>query len=523
MIDTRGPEIRITELEKNKIKLEAGNTIRIVKNNIKGNESMISLTLPEAINYIKIGEKILLNDGNVILEVLSNSSDALICEIKNDGYIKSNCSVNVPNANFNLKFLSEYDRETVKFAVLMQVDYLALSHVKDQLDVLDINDLLIELSDDHIQIISKIENKSAMEEMKGILKVSDGVMIARGDLGIELEIEKIPSIQKKIASYAKETEKICIIATEMLSTMMDNPRPTRAEVSDVANAVLDGTDAVMLSSETAIGKYPIETVNTMNKIIDEIEKEINYNDLLLEFNRKDKTDIPTAIAYSTVDSANRINASAIVCSTMSGSTAKKISHFRPSAPVIAISPIEKTVSGLTINYGIIPVKVPMLDSTDEIIEKSREVALEQMNLSKNSKIVIAGSLPFNVDYTNFVKIEEIKFSKNLVLVKVEGIDTIEIATKFKNLYLFAKREDIKLEKGAHFIVDLIGLEVYTEEGKFLGKLKEVLQPGANDVYVVKNEKNEQILIPVIPDVIKNIDIENKKIIVKLLNGLEFTK
>lgn len=410
MIDTRGPEIRITELEKNKIKLEAGNTIRIVKNNIKGNESMISLTLPEAINYIKIGEKILLNDGNVILEVLSNSSDALICEIKNDGYIKSNCSVNVPNANanFNLKFLSEYDRETVKFAVLMQVDYLALSHVKDQLDVLDINDLLIELSDDHIQIISKIENKSAMEEMKGILKVSDGVMIARGDLGIELEIEKIPSVQKKIASYAKETEKICIIATEMLSTMMDNPRPTRAEVSDVANAVLDGTDAVMLSSETAIGKYPIETVNTMNKIIDEIEKEINYNDLLLEFNRKDKTDIPTAIAYSTVDSANRINASAIVCSTMSGSTAKKISHFRPSAPVIAISPIEKTVSGLTINYGIIPVKVPMLDSTDEIIEKSREVALEQMNLSKNSKIVIAGSLPFNVDYTNFVKIEEIK-------------------------------------------------------------------------------------------------------------------
>ena len=216
MIDTRGPEIRITELEKNKIKLLAGNTIRIVKNNIKGNENMISLTLPEVINYIKVGERILLNDGNVTLEVVSNSSDAIICEIKNDGYIKSNCSVNIPKANFNLKFLSEYDRETIKFAVLMQVDYLALSHVKDQLDVLDVNDLLIELSDDHIQIISKIENKTAIEEMKGILKVSDGVMIARGDLGIELEIEKIPSIQKKIANAAKEAEKICIIATEML-------------------------------------------------------------------------------------------------------------------------------------------------------------------------------------------------------------------------------------------------------------------------------------------------------------------
>lgn len=408
MIDTRGPEIRLMELEKNKIKLEEGKTIRIIKNHIIGNENMICLTVPEVINYIRIGDKILLNDGSITLEVVSNSSDALICEIKNDGYIKSNCSVNIPNANFNIRFLSEYDRETIKFAVLMQVDYLALSHVKDQLDVLDVNDLLIELSDDHIQIISKIENKIAIDEIKSILKASDGVMIARGDLGIEIELEKIPSVQKKIATYAKETEKICIIATEMLSTMQENPRPTRAEVSDVANAVLDGTDAVMLSSETAIGKYPIETVQTMNKIIDEIEKEINYNDLLLEFNRKDKTDIPTAIAYSTVDSANRINANAIVCSTMTGLTAKKISHFRPSAPVIAISPNEKTVGGLTINYGIIPVKVPILESTDEIIEKSKEVVKENLNIESKQKIVIAGSFPVDVEYTNFLKIEEIK-------------------------------------------------------------------------------------------------------------------
>ena len=335
-------------------------------------------------------------------------NNTLICEVKNTGYIKSNCSVNIKNANFDLKFLSEYDKETIKFAVLMQVDYLALSHVKDQLDVLDINDMLIELCDDHIQIISKIENKSAIEDMERILKVSDGVMIARGDLGIELELEKIPSIQKKIASLSKKMEKICIIATEMLSTMMDNPRPTRAEVSDVANAVLDGTDAVMLSSETAIGKYPIETVNTMNKIIEEIEKEIDYNDLLLDFSRKKENDIPTTIAYSAVDCANRIYADLIVCSTVSGLTAKKISHFRPSTSIIAISPIEKTVSGLTINYGIIPIKVPMLDSTDEIINKSKEVSLKYLNKDKNSKIVIAGSFPFTVEHTNFIKIEEIK-------------------------------------------------------------------------------------------------------------------
>lgn len=409
MIDTRGPEIRLTNLEKNKVKLESGNTIRIVKNNIVGNSEMVSLTLPDVINYIKVGERLVVNDGNIELIVLSKTTDTLICEIKNDGYIKSFCSVNIPDADFNLRFLSEFDRETIKFAVMMEVDYLALSHVKDQMDVLDINDLLIELSDDHIQIISKIENKTAIDEIKNILKVSDGVMIARGDLGIDIELAKIPSVQKKIANMAKEQEKICIIATEMLSSMLDSPRPTRAEVSDVANAVLDGTDTVMLSSETAVGKYPVETVNTTNKIIDEIEKEIDYNSLLLEHNRKDKLSISDAISYSAVDSANRVNASVIVCSTLSGKTAKKISNCRPSASVIAISPDEKTVSSLTINYGIIPVKVPMLDSTDEVINVSVETAKKVFELKEKDRVVVVGSFPLEtVNYTNFMKIEEIR-------------------------------------------------------------------------------------------------------------------
>ena len=409
MIDTRGPEIRINELQERKVKLEKGNTIRILKNNIKGNSEMISITLPEALNYIKLGQHILLNDGSVNLEVVSKDADALICEIKNDGFIKGKCSVNIPDADFDLKFLSEYDKETIKFAVLMQVDYLALSHVNSDLDILDVNDLLIDLDDGHLQIISKIENRNAIEEIDAILKVSDGIMIARGDLGVEMEIEKIPSIQKKIANSAKDSGKICIIATEMLSSMQDNPRPTRAEVSDVANSVLDKTDAIMLSSETAIGKYPIETVKTTNKIIDEIEKEINYNDLLLEFNREDKISIEDAICYSVVDCANRVSADSIVCATISGKTAKTISHFRPSSNVIAISPDEKTVSGLTINYGIIPVKVPMMDTTDEIIDVSIKTAKQILNLKEKDKIVIAGTFPNKeVEYTNFMKIEEIK-------------------------------------------------------------------------------------------------------------------
>lgn len=409
MIDTRGPEIRIGNLEKKEIKLEAGMTIRILKDSIVGNSNAVSTTLPEITEYCKIGERILINDGSVELVVISKELDELVCTIKNDGVIKSNCSINIPEADFNIKFLSEFDKQTIAFAVSMGADYLALSHVKDQLDILDANDLLIELNDDHIQIISKIENKNAIEAIKEILRVSDGVMIARGDLGIEVEIEKIPSIQKMIANKAKEAEKICVIATEMLSTMQDNPRPTRAEVSDVANAVLDGTDAVMLSSETAVGKYPVETVSTMNKIIASIEQEINYNELLLEYTRKDKIDISSAVAYSTVDTANRVKASAIVCSTMSGNTAKRISHYRPDSPIIAISPDERTIRGLSINYGIIPVKVPFVDSTDEMIKISTESAKNTLQLTEKDKIVIAGTFPINsVKYTNFMKVEEIK-------------------------------------------------------------------------------------------------------------------
>ena len=408
MIDTRGPEIRIGTLEKDSIKLKKDDKIKINKDTVIGNKDVISTTFSDLNRYLKIGQKIILNDGNVELEVISKDLDDLVAIVNNDGIITSNCSVNVPNADFIIKFLSEYDKQTIKFAVSMGIDYLALSHVKDQLDVLDVNDLLIEYNDDRIQIISKIENNSAIEEIKNILKVSDGIMIARGDLGIEISVEKIPSIQKKMAEEAKKSEKICIIATEMLSTMQYNPRPTRAEVSDVANAVLDGTDAVMLSSETAIGNYPIQTVETMNRIIDEIEKEIDYNNLLLEYDRKDKIDISMAIAYSTVDCANRVGAGAIVCSTLSGSTAKKISHYRPSSPIIAISPDEKTIRGLSINYGILPVKVPMVDSTDELVRLSVEAVKNNLHIETNRKIVIAGSFPLKTKYTNFMKIEEIK-------------------------------------------------------------------------------------------------------------------
>lgn len=404
MIDTRGPEIRITELEKNKIKLFAGNTIRIVKNNIKGNENMISLTLPEVINYIKVGERILLNDGNVTLEVVSNSSDAIICEIKNDGYIKSNCSVNIPKANFNLKFLSEYDRETIKFAVLMQVDYLALSHVKDQLDVLDVNDLLIELSDDHIQIISKMENKTAIEEMKGILKVSDGVMIARGDLGIETGVENLPLYQQMMISKCRAKGKRVIMATQMMSSMKHSIRPTNAEVTDVANAVLSGCDAIMTSDETTMGEYPVETIQNMKQICENVESYYRY-DNKYAYVAENKTEI---IASSVVNAANELGSKVIVAATMSGHSARAISNLRPNAPILATVPTRKVARTLALSYGVYPVVVNEYNSTDEVINDGVAQAKKFVELNSGDQIVIAGGFPnTGKKTTNFMKIEEI--------------------------------------------------------------------------------------------------------------------
>lgn len=409
MIDTKGPEIRIGEIENNKIKLEKGNQIKIIANPIKGNESMINVSVPQILEHIKLGDRILLNDGNIELNVVASDTETLICEIQNDGFIVSNCSLNIPDAKFNIKFLSNYDKETIKFASQMEVDYLALSLVNSHLDVLDVNDLLIELNDSHIQIISKIETQNAIDGINEIIKLSDGIMISRGDLGIEINIEKIPSVQKKIAKLTKENEKIVIIATEMLASMQYNPRPTRAEVSDVANAVIDGTDAVMLSSETAIGNYPVETVKSMNNIIDAIEKEMDYNDILLEIKRTDEEEIAKAIAYSCVDSANRVNAKAIVCSTLTGNTAKNISNYRPSSPVIAISPDVKVVRSLSLNYGIFPLTVPYVNSTDEMVNLSIVSASKLVELNSKDKVVITGSFPLEeIKHTNFMKIEEIK-------------------------------------------------------------------------------------------------------------------
>jgi pyruvate kinase len=409
MLDTRGPELRIGGLEKPIIHLEKDKIIRIIDSNIIGNSEMISVNEKMIVDHTNVGNSIYLNNAAVKLVVINKDENTLVCRILNDGDIISESTLNIPDIKFNINFLSNYDKEVIKFAVNMQVDYLALSHVREEIDVLDVNDLLISLNDNNIQIISKIENKDALEEMDKILNASDGVIISRGDLGIEMSLERIPRLQKVLAKKIKEKEKICVISTEMLSSMKTNIKPTRAEICDIANAVLDNVDALMLGEETAIGNYPLEVVKVMKSTIEDIEKDIDYKEHLINVTKNKNIGISKAISYSSCEAAREVNARAIVCSTLSGVTAKDISNYKPCCPLIAISPNSKVVRGLSINYGIIPMTVGQAETTDELVEISKRAYKKAFETVDNDKIVIVGTFPLHdVNYTNFLKIEEVK-------------------------------------------------------------------------------------------------------------------
>ena len=409
MLDTIGPEIKIGGLEKANVNLIKDKLVRIVDSEILGNEEMIPVPIKDIITHSNVDDDIFINNTSVRLKVVKKDDDNLICKVINGGQISSYSTIYTPSIDFNTKFLSNKDREIIEFAIEMQVDYIALSNVKEEMDILDVNDLLISLNDNNIQLISKIENKHALDQIDRILKVSDGIIISRGDLAIDLNVEKVPSIQKDLINKAKENQKIVVISTDLLSSMKDSITPSRAEVSDVANSVLDSVDALILGEETAVGNYPVETVKMMNDIIEEVENSIDYNDLLHDITKDEVINISKAIAYSSVDSANRVKASAIICSTLSGATAKDISNYRPSCPVIAISPNSKVVRGLSINYGIVPLTVGMAETTDELVTLSLQAVKKILDIKAGEKVVIAGSFPLeSVNYTNFMKIEEIK-------------------------------------------------------------------------------------------------------------------
>lgn len=410
MLDTKGPEVRIGKFIGGQAYLKKDSKIRVHMNEIVGDSTKFSVNYKGLINDVKYDTILKLDDGLIELKVLDKGVDYLLCQVLNGGFISDNKGMNIPDIHLNLPFLSKKDKEDIRFACKNNVDFLALSFVENAENVLEVNDLLINYGNDHIGIIAKIENSRAVEELDEIIKVSDGVMVARGDLGVELPLEKVPGIQKKIIKKCHETGKVSIVATEMLSTMANVNRPTRAEVSDVANAVLDGADAVMLSGETTIGKYPVETLITMEKIIKAAEEDINYLNHLDRTIKTENNDVTGILAYNVAETATLLNCKAIITPTVSGYTARKISRFRPNCPIIASTPNFETAKSLMLHFGVCPIIIEELKTFDKIIEHARKITVnnELIDINKGDKIIITGGYPFKeVKHTNFMKIEEL--------------------------------------------------------------------------------------------------------------------
>ena len=404
LYDTKGPEFRNGMLENDSINLVEGKKIRMVKQNVLGNEERFSVNHPQAIDSLKVGDTVLLENGLMKIEVISKEEDGVTCKIINGGVLGNRKSLSVPGVHLDIPFISKEDDEDIRYACNHDGDFLALSFVSTKEDVLEAKKI-IEEENANIKIISKIESTTGIENLSEIISVSDGIMVARGDLGVEAPMEQIPYFQKEIIDECRRQNKFCIVATEMLESMKHNARPTRAEVSDIFNAVINGTDAVMLSGETTTGKYPVETVTYMSNICTEAEKHFDYK----YYPKYITKDIAGAIANSVFDAANLLDTKLIVAATMSGTSARLISNLRPRNLILAACPSKKVAYGLSLNSGVYPVVTEVYSSTDRIIEDAKTKSMEFMELNKGDMIIVTGGFPNNTKdkKTNFMKIEEI--------------------------------------------------------------------------------------------------------------------
>lgn len=402
--DTKGPDFRTGVMAEGGIKLEEGHIIKIVKKDVLGTEEAFTVNYKSVLKDINIGDMVLLEDGLMKLEVIDKEKDDLVCKILAGGLLKSKKGINVPGVNLNIEFLSQEDVNDIIYACERDGDFLALSFVNSKDNILAVREILKE-HNSNMKIISKIESGVALENLDEIIEYSDGIMVARGDLGVEIPCEQIPIVQKQIINKCREQGKACIVATEMLASMYTSSRPTRAEVTDIANAVLDGCDAVMLSGETTVGKYPIDAVKYMARICENTEEHIDYD---LD-RREAHCDITGAIAHSVVEVSNSLRAKLIVTATLSGYTARKISNLKPRCLVLATCPNEKIAKSLALNWGVYTKITKVYDSTDEVINDAKEKAKEFMELLNKDIIVVTGGFPNDstVKSTNLMKIEEI--------------------------------------------------------------------------------------------------------------------
>lgn len=409
VLDTKGPEIRTGKFEPNKVELQKGTDFTIYAGgDVVGDTTKCSVTYTGLANDVKPGDTILIDDGLVGLTVKKVEGNAVTCEVANTGLVGTHKGVNVPGVSIKLPALTEKDEADLVFGCKMGVSAVAASFIRKAEDVLAIRKLLNDNGGDNILIISKIENQEGVDNIDSIIEVSDGIMVARGDLGVEIPIENVPGVQKMIIEKCNAVGKPVVTATQMLDSMMRNPRPTRAEVSDVANAIFDGTDAIMLSGESANGSYPVEAVATMAKIAKTAEAQLKYEVAI----SKAKHHIPAiggVISRAACNAAAELEATAILSSTQSGATAKRLSQCRPECPIVAITPCDKVAKQLVFSWGVYPILADKMESTDEMMEKSVKIAEENGFVKKGDTVIMAAGVPVDkVGATNLMKVSVVE-------------------------------------------------------------------------------------------------------------------
>lgn len=409
LLDTKGPEIRVCTFTAGKVMLQKGQTFTLTSREVEGNESIVSITYKELVSDVKPGNSILLDDGLIELTVKEVTDTDIICEVMNPGPVSNRKGVNVPNVSLSMPFISAKDRDDILFGIKTGYDFIAASFTRSAADILEIRKILSEENCTTIQIIAKIENQEGVNNIDEILAVADGIMVARGDMGVEIPMETLPYIQKSLIKKAMKAGKIAITATQMLDSMMNNPRPTRAEITDVANAIYDGTSAIMLSGETAAGKYPVETLQTMVRIAETTEHNINYVTL---FNRRTTAgihgNVTEAICHATCSTAHDLNAAAIVSVTKSGATARLVAKYRPASPIIGCSTSQQVCRQMNLCWGIIPIQTKEEEDTFELFEHSLEEARRYGLLQNGDIVVITAGVPLGKSgTTNLINVHTV--------------------------------------------------------------------------------------------------------------------
>ncbi len=442
LLDTKGPEVRIKTFRDGKVTLVEGQTFTLCTDDIEGDENQVSITYPDLPKDVHSGSRILIDDGLIELEVTNIKSGKIICSVKNGGTISNRKGVNIPNVSLSMPYMSEKDKSDILFGIEQDVDFIAASFVRTADDVMEVKQLLEKNGGKDINIIAKIENAEGVENIDAIIHASNGIMVARGDMGVEIDMEDLPVIQKQLIKKTYRAGKAVITATQMLDSMIRNPRPTRAETTDVANAIYDGTSAIMLSGETAIGKYPVETVKTMASIAERTENDIDYVKRLENMNFDSRMDITNAISHATCTTAHDLNAAAIIVLTYAGGTARQISRFRPACPIIAPTLSVKGRRQLNLAWGVTPILSETRSNTDELFDHAVECAQKTGLIKDGELTVITAGVPLGVaGTTNIMKVHLVGhilvsgkgLSKNSATANVcVAANAAELAREFKD-------------------------------------------------------------------------------------------